>query len=156
MADGRRVTIFLADQWARPGTAPDCTARSFSEEIMNSGTTHYTPNTTGGLSWDLSGTAILLFSLLSISVFVAGCGASRPSDNQARKVVETRFQLLTQSGARIIDFRKLNAESKELEGQKIYIYHFLAAAELPAGIAWHDTSGSMVASTVRGGLGDYR
>jgi len=151
-ADGRRVTIFLADQWARLGTALGWTARSFIEEIMNWGTTHYTPNTTGRLPRDLPGTAILLFSLLSISVFVAGCGASRPSDNQARKVVETHFQLLTQSGAKMIDFRKLNAESKELEGQRIYIYHFLAGAELPAGIAWHDTSGSMVALTVRGGF----
>jgi hypothetical protein len=95
--------------------------------------------------------AILLVSL-AVSAFVASCGASKPSDNQARKVVEAHFQFLSQLGAKTTDCRKLNAESKELEGQKIYIYHFLAAAELPAGIAWHDTSGSMVALTVRGGF----
>ena len=66
----------------------------------------------------------LLLALLSVSVFVAGCGASKPSDGQARKVVEARLQFLTQLGAKVTDFRKLNAESKELEGQRVYIYHF--------------------------------
>jgi len=95
--------------------------------------------------------AILLVSL-SVSAFFASCSASRPSSGEARRVVDAHFQLLTQLGAKMTDFRKLNAESKELEGQRIYIYHFLAAAELPAGIAWQDTSGSMIAVTVRGGF----
>jgi hypothetical protein len=99
----------------------------------------------------LAKAATLLLSLSAL-VFVAGCGASRPSDSQARKVVEAHFQYLVQLGAKITDFRKLNAESKVREGQRIYIYTFLAAAELPAGIAWQDTSGSMIAMTNRGGF----
>jgi hypothetical protein len=99
----------------------------------------------------LAKAAALLLSLSALA-FVNGCGASRPPDSQARKVVEVNFQHLTQLGAKITDFRKLNAESGEQEGQKIYIYHFLAAAELPAGIAWHSTSGSVVAFANRGGF----
>jgi len=111
-----------------------------------------TRNLAGLLAGQHLTNAATVLVCLSISAFVGGCGASRPSDSQARRVVEAHFQYLTQLGARITDFRKLNAESKVLEGQKIYIYSFLAAAELPAGIAWHDTSGSMIAMTVRGGF----
>ena len=96
--------------------------------------------------------ATKLLLLVPSMVFVVACGSSRPSDSQARKVVETHFRTLTQLGAKITDFRKLNGESKELEGQKIYTYRFLAAAELPAGIAWLNTTGSMVAYANRGGF----
>lgn len=85
-------------------------------------------------------------------VFTMGCGSSKPSDGQARKVVESRLQPLTQMGAKITDFRKLNAESRELEGQKVYLYHYLAAADLPAGVAWQSTAGSMIALASGGGF----
>lgn len=68
--------------------------------------------------------------------FSVACNSSAPSDSQAGKVVENSYQDLTQLGARVIDCRKLNAESKLIEGQKIYEYQFLAAAEIPAGVAW--------------------
>lgn len=69
-------------------------------------------------------------------IVLASCGSSTPSDSQARKVVEASYQDLTQLGAKIIDFRKLNAESKEVFGQKVYEYTFLAAVEFPSGCAW--------------------
>lgn len=36
----------------------------------------------------------------------------------------------------MIDFRKFNGEMKEVDGQKVYVYQFLAAAESPVGIAF--------------------
>jgi hypothetical protein len=74
-------------------------------------------------------------------VGLTGCkSASDPSSDQARKVVETSYQGLIQAGAKIIDFRKLNGEAKVIEGQKTYVYHFLVAFELPAGIGWQTNS----------------
>jgi hypothetical protein len=68
---------------------------------------------------------------------LTGCkSSSEPSSDQARKVVETSYQDLTPVGAKIIDFRKQNGEAKVVEAQKTYVYHFLVAFELPAGIGW--------------------
>jgi hypothetical protein len=39
-------------------------------------------------------------------------------------------------GLKVTDFRKLNAESKEVNGQKVYVYQFLSAAEVPNGFAF--------------------
>jgi len=78
--------------------------------------------------------------------------ASAPSDDQARHVAETSLASLKDLGAKIIDFRKLNGESLEREGQKIYIYHYLAAAELPAGVAW--VSGGLLSMGRRGFIRD--
>jgi hypothetical protein len=66
---------------------------------------------------------------------LTGCESpSGPSTDQARKVLETAYP-----GSKIIDFKKLNGETKVIERQPTYVYHFLVALELPAGIGWqHD------------------
>lgn len=89
-------------------------------------------------------TRTLLVSLLPIG-FMTACYSSRPSDSQARKVAETHLYPLTQMGAKVGDFRRLSAESGERDGQKFYLYRYLAAAKLPAGIAWQSASGSRAA-----------
>jgi hypothetical protein len=83
----------------------------------------------------LAQSVIVLLSLSSLA-FVSGCGSSRPSDSQARKVAEHRCEGLVKQGAKFIDFRKQNGESKGQNGQQVYEYHFLASVELPAGYAW--------------------
>jgi len=42
---------------------------------------------------------------------------------------------------KLIDFRKVNAEAKEIQGQKVYVYDFISAWELPDGLAWRDSGG---------------
>ena len=64
------------------------------------------------------------------------CGPTIPSDFQARKVLEDSSAFFTQAGAQIIDFRKMNAVSREVNGQKFYEYDFLVAFKLPDGFAW--------------------
>jgi hypothetical protein len=91
------------------------------------------------------GKRVPFLAILALAGLVGptGCGSSSgPSDGQARKVVETSYQDLIKLGAKIIDFRKLNGEAKVIEGQKTYVYHFLVAFELPAGIWWrHELNG---------------
>jgi hypothetical protein len=94
----------------------------------------------------LAKSVIVLLSFSSLA-FLAGCSSSRPSDSQARKVVEDTCEGLVKRGAKFVDFRKQNAESREEDGQKIYEYYFLAAFELPAGYAW---DGGNIANDVRG------
>ncbi len=43
---------------------------------------------------------------------------------------------MIKDGAKPIYFTKLNAVRKEIEGQPIYEYSFLAAYEMPSGYAW--------------------
>lgn len=81
-------------------------------------------------------TTISLLIPILVVLSLAACGASIPSDEQARQVVDESFADLKALGATVIDFRKLNGESLERGGQKLYVYHFLAAAELPGGVAW--------------------
>jgi hypothetical protein len=76
--------------------------------------------------------AVVFFALAAGT----GCGPSTPSKSQAQKVSEASFAGMMKDGARLIYFRKLNAVRKEIEGQKIYEYSFLAAYEMPAGYAW--------------------
>ncbi len=79
----------------------------------------------------------LISRFLFICLFMAtSCGPSVPSESQARQIAEGPSGQLTQLGAKMIDFRKLNGVSQEVLGQKIYEYDFLAAFELPAGLAW--------------------
>jgi len=65
-------------------------------------------------------------------------------------VVEASYQNLTQLGPKIIDFRKLNAELKEIDGQRVYEYTFVAAIEFPSGCcAWKRIPGSIDVEVVR-------
>jgi hypothetical protein len=86
------------------------------------------------------GKRVLFLAILALAglVGLTGCGSpSGPSSGQARKVLETAYP-----GAKIIDFRKLNGEAKVIDGQPSYVYHLLAAFELPAGLGWrHDMVG---------------
>jgi hypothetical protein len=80
---------------------------------------------------------IALAPLLICTAFsAAGCGPGVPSDKQARQVVDGSFKSITNDVVKVVDFRKTNGEMKIKDGQKTYEYHFLAAAELPAGFAW--------------------
>lgn len=81
-------------------------------------------------------TKISLLVTVLAALLLAACGVSVPSDDQARQVVEKSFADLKALGAKVTDVRKLNGESLEQAGQKLYVYHFLAAAELPGGVAW--------------------
>jgi len=84
---------------------------------------------------------LVLVSLLQLT----GCrSSSPPSEDQARKVAENSYQNIIHAGAKIIDFRKQNGETKEIEGQQFYVYHFLVAFELPSGIGW---AGPTITST---------
>jgi hypothetical protein len=89
------------------------------------------------------GKRVLFLAILALAALVGltGCGSSSgPSDGQARKVVETSYQSFIRDGAKVIDFTKTNGEAKVVEGQKTYVYHFLVAFELPAGIGWQTNS----------------
>jgi hypothetical protein len=88
-------------------------------------------------NWKTS--AVLGILALVGLVALSGCkSSSEPSSDQAQKIVEASYRDLTPVGIKIIDFRKQNGEAKVVEGQKTYIYHFLVAFELPAGIVWND------------------
>jgi hypothetical protein len=70
-------------------------------------------------------------------VGLSGCkSSSEPSSDQARKIVAASYSDLSPDGFKITEFKKLNGEAKVVEGQKTYVYHFLAAVEVPAGIGW--------------------
>lgn len=73
---------------------------------------------------------------VAVCILLTSCGSSRPSDQQARIVFDKSFQGLSNLGAKVIDFRKVNAEALEMAGQKFYKYHYLGIARLPAGLAW--------------------
>jgi hypothetical protein len=74
--------------------------------------------------------------VLGLSVFLWSCGASIPSNEQARKMVDATYANFKDPSVKIIDFTKQNGEMKEIEGQKVYTYHFLAAVEVPEGMAF--------------------
>jgi len=78
----------------------------------------------------------LVSLIVAACALVISCGSSRPSERQARVVFNNSFQGLAKVGVKAIDFRKINAESLDVAGQKIYIYHYLAIEKLPAGLAW--------------------
>lgn len=83
------------------------------------------------------------------ALLLCACGASKPSDKQAREIAEHAFADVQRLGAGpLTDFRKANGEALEVSGQKIYRYHFLAATTLPEGIAW--VKGGIL------GLGQYK
>src|ERR1700728_3439604 len=83
----------------------------------------------------------LAIPALACLVGLSGCkSSSEPSSDQARKIVEASYTDLTPVGVKIIDFQKQNGEAKVVDGQKTYVYHFLVAFELPAGIVWNDYS----------------
>jgi hypothetical protein len=63
-------------------------------------------------------------------------GSDRPSEQQARVVFAKSFQGLANLGVKLMEFRKVNAESLEVAGQKVYVWHFLAIEKLPTGLAW--------------------
>lgn len=63
--------------------------------------------------------------------FFYGCGADTPLAWQAREVFDTAYETVTNLGAKVVDFKKQNAEMKESSGDE---YHFLVAADLPAGL----------------------
>jgi hypothetical protein len=73
--------------------------------------------------------------LLLVTCALVAC-SSRPSDGEARKIVEGSWGSMSSVGGKMTDFRKKNGELMEINGQKVYQYEFLAAAELPAGTAW--------------------
>ncbi|SEQ41494.1 hypothetical protein SAMN04488038_106103 [Solimonas aquatica] len=80
---------------------------------------------------------ILAFVPAAAALLLCACGASKPSDKQAREIVEQSFADIQKLGAGpLTDFTKANGEALERSGQKIYIYHYLAATTLPEGIAW--------------------
>lgn len=92
-----------------------------------------------GKNWKAS--AVLGILALAGLVALSGCkSSSAPSSDQARKIVEASYQDLSPAGVKIIDFQKQNGEAKVVDGQKTYVYHFLVAFELPAGIVWNDYS----------------
>jgi len=73
----------------------------------------------------------------SVAILFCGCGASRPSDAQAHEIVENLFSDIKKLGAGpLTDFTKSNGESLERFGQKVYVYHFMAATKLPEGVSW--------------------
>lgn len=97
--------------------------------------------------------AVLGILVLAGVVGLTGCkSSSDPSMGQARKVVEASYQDFLRAGAKIIDFTKQNGEAKVVEGQKTYVYHFLVAFELPAGIGWQTNS---IQDTVLGSSGGF-
>ena len=81
------------------------------------------------------GKRVLFLALLALAAILGltGCGSSSssPSIDQARKLVVALYP-----GSKVIDFTKTNGEAKVVEGQNTYVYHFLVAFELPAGIGW--------------------
>jgi hypothetical protein len=81
-------------------------------------------------------TSSLMWTAIAIC---AACNSSSvPSDRQAREVIDHSFKFLTNNGAKIVDFKKINGEQREVSGQKVYVFHYVAAAELPDGFAWQD------------------
>ena len=77
-----------------------------------------------------------VLSPVAVCVLLTACGSSRPSEQQARAVFDKSFQGLANLGVKLVDFRKVNAESLEVAGQKIYTYYYLGIAKVPAGLAW--------------------
>lgn len=87
----------------------------------------------------MNGIASAVLSILALAglVGLSGCkSSSEPSSDQARKIVAASYSDLSPDGFKITEFKKLNGEAKVVEGQKTYVYHFLAAVEVPAGIGW--------------------
>lgn len=99
------------------------------------------PRTTPSRDADASPRSRPPFQLAQTGVGQSYAGGVTPSDEQAWEVVNSSLANLKKLGATVIDFRKLNGESLQREGQKIYIYHYLTAMELPAGIAWRHSDG---------------
>ena len=76
------------------------------------------------------------YFVLIVSLFLVSTACqSKPSDTQAREVLAEKYKFLTDLGAKVVDFQKLNGEVKTL-GETTYVYTFLCAVELPSGIAW--------------------
>lgn len=93
--------------------------------------------------------AIILSGLIATSPLTA-CADSEEFDGAALAMVQEEFVSETRLGLTLIpntcekpkdwDYRKINGERRDLFGQKLYLYHFVASAKLPAGMHW-DGSG---------------
>jgi hypothetical protein len=91
---------------------------------------------------------IATFAFLALLV-ASGCTQRKPSDSQAREILVRSSGFFTMVGAKMVDFRKLNGVPMERH-VKMYEYDFLAAFELPAGIAWAGRGAGFALNSTQG------
>lgn len=110
----------------------------------------------GGLSplvVQLHGEEVMLsfsrfISLFLVATFlVSGCSGGNPSDDQARFAVA---QEIEKKYGTLIDFRKVNGETRDINGQKFYVFHYRAATKLDSGWVWRHGNIMFPTGLVRG------
>ena len=89
-----------------------------------------------------------------VTVLLGGCSGGTPSEGDVRPAVA---DLLKEYGA-LTDFRKTDGETLEINGQKTYIFHYLAATKLDGGWSWQKgnilfPTGLVRGDPVKGGFG---
>lgn len=73
-----------------------------------------------------------MVSLVLVSALAISCGHGQPSLAQGEQAVRPYAEVY----GRLLEFRKVNGESRSVAGQKHYVLHFRVATEMEPGWEW--------------------
>ena len=84
--------------------------------------------------------ASLVLPLSLSAIVLTGCNGGRPSPKEAEQALRNSIDEGRQARLQLVSFRKVDGQSAELMGVKIYNYMFAAEAEFVANASFSATS----------------